>query len=191
MSKRDEVLNLLGSLLLVIPDDRITEGTLNLYVTALEDIEYHVLNEAIWTIIKTYKYPTFPKPGEIREKAVNIIMNRAGIKSPEMAWEEVVINMREVGREGVPYWTNSHIQRAVKSMGWWDICMSDNIGITRSAFVKLYSEILDELRQKLTMHAVLPELEEGNIGRDKKTLAVRFNQDGTPQTTHNLRLTEG
>jgi hypothetical protein len=191
MSNRDEILNLLGSLLLVVPDERITEGALNIYVTALEDIEYHVLNEAIWLLIRTYKFPSFPKIGDIREKAVSIILMRNGVRSPEMAWEEVVANMREVGRDGIPYWTNGHIHRAVKSMGWYDICMSENIGITRSAFIKLYSEILDELRQNLIIHAVLPELEEGSIGRDKKALAVRFNQDGTPQTSQDMGLTEG
>ena len=177
MAKQGDVLPLLGMLVAAYPNQKVPAETLKLYEMFLSDVDYDVLNEAIGMCIRDRDNTFFPAVGEIRKYAVQIILKHAGIKSAEMAWEEVVDNMRKIGHIGAPYWTSEHIRRCVKAIGWWDICMSENPGITRSAFIKLYNEVLNDLRADLTLHASLPALPEGANG-SQKAVAVRYGFDG-------------
>lgn len=58
------------------------------------------------------------------------------------AWAEVLAAVSSVGSYGKPEFSNYVIKRAVDGIGWKSICMSENIGIERAHFFKMYDQIV-------------------------------------------------
>lgn len=120
---------------------------------AFEDQPFAVVFGAVSKYILHKKFP--PTIADIREEVVRMT-NPSAMKSGEEAWEEVIIAVKKFGfyRQGEGIKTLDEVsQRAVRTIGWDNICKSETIGIERANFLKFYDSLNKGAKEK----AVLPQ----------------------------------
>lgn len=84
-------------------------------------------------------YPNTNIIAYIREYAF-IDQNRL---SAAEAWGEVICQVESIGYYGKPVFSTPIIEKAVKCVGWRNICMSENIGVERAHFMRAYESLID------------------------------------------------
>lgn len=133
-------------------DDGMLSLSVQMWHKAFEDQPFAVVFGAVSKYILHKKFP--PTIADIREEVVNMT-NPAAMKSGEEAWEEVIAAVKKFGfyRQGEAMKTlGDTIQRAVRTIGYDNICKSENIGIERANFYKLYDALNKGSKEK----AILP-----------------------------------
>lgn len=109
---------------------------------ALGDVEYRKLEEAVVYLVNVLKFK--PVPADIREALKHI--GQLNIPTPTEAWAEVVAKAN-------PYqavkWSNNLIAKAVKIIGYRNICVSENQAVERAHFLKIYQALLDRSYDQL------------------------------------------
>lgn len=70
------------------------------------------------------------------------------------AWKMVLDEMAHVGGSyGIPKIKNRLVQRAVESLGWREICSSENVDVVRAHFTKAYDSLVARDKEsKLTSY---------------------------------------
>ncbi len=115
----------------------------------LGDLDYSLASLAIKKLILESTFP--PSIAEVRNAAVEI-------QTPEQttgaqAWGEVIKAIRIYGhyREEEALASLSPVTaQVVRYMGWREICLSDEPGVVRGQFLKMYQQIAErEQKQKL------------------------------------------
>lgn len=125
--------------------------------------------------IMTNTFP--PTIAELREQVIKAT-NPDAIVTPEEAWEKVILAVKKFGYyrqdEAFQSFTNP-IKRAVKAIGWQNICMSENIGIERANFFKMYNAFeKDKQEQYIMPKEMLVKLQ--NLTHDKLVQKALDNQ---------------
>lgn len=134
MATGPQVTVALKILVAAFPAHKATPETLGVYALALSDLEYEVLTRAILWCVTHCRF--FPTVAEIREAVGDSSENRA--PSVDEAWGEILCQVRKVGSYGVPTFSHPAIAQAVRAIDWREICLSDEIGVVRGHFIKLY-----------------------------------------------------
>ena len=57
------------------------------------------------------------------------------------AWEEVMRLMRDYGPYRCPVYSCDAVRRAVRTIGWRQLCMGENVEADRAHFLKLYESM--------------------------------------------------
>jgi len=117
----------------------------------LGDLPFPVVLEATQAILALQEIPTCPAVGKIRREAVA----RMGPPRPTAAeaWASVEREIRRVGSYGRPTFEDPVTARVVHAIGWTTLCASEDIGVERGHFLRLYQE----LAQEAACEAALPE----------------------------------
>ena len=102
---------------------------------ALGDLPLDNLEKAVIKIIVSKKF--FPSISEIRSEAVSFAAPLHPL--PEEAWAEV---MAQLDPYRTPHYSDPLIQRAVKAVGYLNLCMSERIGVERAHFLQIYGAFL-------------------------------------------------
>lgn len=80
--------------------------------------------------------------------------------SAEEAWEEVVSQMRRVGRYGSPTWSCEAVGRAAMALygSWEALCerTTEQLAYDRAHFLRFYATFADEVEQEPGTHGALP-----------------------------------
>jgi hypothetical protein len=141
----------LKQLFTAYPNTQVSEQTVITYVRLLKDIPEDELQAIVEQAIATSKF--LPTIAEIRDM-------RHGLQNFEQltyveAWDTVVKEIRRIGSYGAPQFQDPITARVVKSMGWRELCMSENPGIDRAQFRDMYNALLNrqERDQKLLPQA--------------------------------------
>jgi hypothetical protein len=141
----------LKQLFTAYPNTQVSEQTVITYVRLLKDIPEDELQAIVDQAIATSKF--LPTIAEIRDM-------RHGLQNFEQltyveAWDTVVKEIRRIGSYGAPQFQDPITARVVKSMGWRELCMSENPGIDRAQFRDMYNALLNrqERDQKLLPQA--------------------------------------
>ena len=135
------------------PNQPITDDTVTAWTWAFEDVPYPVTEDAAKQWMRGGK-PFFPAPSDLRKlTATNAV---APNLIPESAWIEVTEQARKVGYgrrtvfhngESVllpgPVFSHPLIEKAVESVGWKNICHSDEPTIVRAQFLKTLNNFID------------------------------------------------
>lgn len=132
--KREETAGLIAVLSAAFPHVTVTKETMTVYHEALQDLDHLSAKEAVRDILLTAEW--FPPPATIRRK----VAERAGVlaPTPAEAWLEVMRQIEREGLRGSPVFSHPAIETVVKSLGWWNICMSDMPDTIRAHFLKSY-----------------------------------------------------
>ena len=101
----------------------------------LGDLTMENLEKAVLKIIATKKF--FPSISEIRSEAVSFAAPLHPL--PEEAWAEV---MAQLDPYHPPHYSDPLIHRAVKAIGYLNLCMSERIGVERAHFLQIYGAFL-------------------------------------------------
>jgi hypothetical protein len=133
------------------PNTQIADETMGVYVENLIDIPLSELEVIIKQAIATHKF--LPTVAEIRDMRHGL-QNYGQLTYVE-AWDTVVKEMHRIGSYGKPEFQDPLTARVVKSMGWRNLCASENPGIDRAQFRDMYNALLtrQERDQKLLPQA--------------------------------------
>lgn len=138
---------------------------LRVYYGMLGDLPEQVLMQTIQKIVATSKWP--PTIADIREVAAETILPTSTKWFD--AWETVQKAIRYCGMTdecGAYERMDELTSRAVRSMGWRNLCMSDNPVADRAHFQRIYEGL--EKQQK--ENAAIPEALRMSIAQTKKGL---------------------
>ncbi|MHB1937027.1 MAG: replicative helicase loader/inhibitor [Acidobacteriaceae bacterium] len=158
MTDRDAV-RVLSWCCAAYPNVTLAKETVEIWATVLADLPAAVVDQAVKRIIATQEIPSLPTPGRVRREAAAL----TGVLPPsaELAWEEVMDAVRRHGYTNAPRFSNELAERAMRSIGWRQICMSESLGVERGQFLRIYASLAEEVGKE----AMLPEgLRAGAIG---------------------------
>jgi len=155
----DEATKLVGWAIANFPSlqEREMGPTAALWYKMMSDIPYNIAEAALTKVLSTAKY--FPTIAEILEAV-------AEITSPEIdtaakAWGEVEKAIRIYGyyREAEALASMSpQTAKVAKYIGWREICLSEEPGVVRGQFLKMYAQVTErEQKEKL----LPPNLKDG------------------------------
>ena len=115
---------------------------------ALGDLPLDNLEKAVIKIIVSKKF--FPSISEIRSEAVSFAAPLHPL--PEEAWAEV---MAQLDPYRTPRYSDPLIHRAVKAVGYLNLCMSERIGVERAHFLQIYGAFLQTDTNRRQNEAVM------------------------------------
>ncbi|HKS27792.1 MAG TPA: hypothetical protein VJS44_08230 [Pyrinomonadaceae bacterium] len=150
-----EIAKRVGMLAAAYPNASITKETLRVYEGMLADIPLDVLDAVVRQCLAECEF--FPTIARLREMALNLTSNVSQMPTPFEAWGIVAKEIGAVGHLGNPKFENPLIEKAVKIMGWWQLCTSENPIADRAHFVKVYEQLLNRAVQDAKL---LPESRE-------------------------------
>lgn len=136
------------------------EQAMILWFNQLSDIPYNVAETALnkWVAVNKWS----PRISEIRETAWNIIHSE--VLPWGEAWEQVLRAVQKYGyyREREAMATFPELtRRAVKNLGFQNICLSENIATERANFRMIYEQLAERTQQT----EVLPDTLKTAIGQ--------------------------
>lgn len=131
---RAEVAKVLAVCSAAFPHVNVTRETAAVYAEMLADLDPQHAQQAIRRLLATSHF--FPSIAAIREATIAVANPSA--PSGAEAWAEVVLKIKQVGSRGRPEWSHPAVAVAVSTLGWWDLCMSDNQAVNRAHFWKVF-----------------------------------------------------
>lgn len=129
-----------------LPDD---DAVRNWY-QMLKDIDYKVLQMAIYKYAMTNKFP--PTVAEMRELAAEIMLGE--LPDWGEGWEQVLKAIKDFGymrpKEAMDSFDDI-TRECVKRLGFINICKSENISVERANFRQLYEQIANRQREAVKL----------------------------------------
>ena len=180
-----ETIKLMAVLRAAYPNQSITEDTVEIYATMLEDVAFEDAKRAVKTLIGESRF--FPTIAEIRTA---IVQDFDDLPAMELAWGEVMSEVKRVGYYGTPQWSSEVLMRAVRAVGWEHICLCevDQLNTLRAQFLRTYGAYrdatlrrrnLDSLHGEESVRRALPTgTEGGNPRHIGEIVPIRRQQGG-------------
>lgn len=131
----NESIKILAVLTAAYPQVEIQEETIEIYTKFLLDLPYEAGQAAALEVIARSKW--FPSIAELRQAAVGMLPKNDVPNSGE-AWGEVVRQLHSVGYYGRPSFSHPAVAKAVKAIGWYELCVSENPTADRAHFLRIY-----------------------------------------------------
>jgi hypothetical protein len=117
----------------------------------LYDLPFELCVKALQKhVLDTEKGCFVPNVGEIRRNAMNICDSDTELTGSE-AWGEVTKAIRQYGQYNTEKALESMSEitrKVVKHIGYREICFTDNIGVIRGQFLKMYEHLLKRENDK-------------------------------------------
>ena len=144
---KGEVAKLLVVLAASYPRFEVDDVKVQVWHEMLGDLDYAVASMAVKKIIMQNTFP--PAIAEVRKAAAELT-NPENLTSSE-AWGEVTRAIRNYGyyrgEEALASLSPTTAQ-VVRYMGWREICMSEDIGVIRGQFLRMYEQIATREQEK-------------------------------------------
>jgi hypothetical protein len=153
---REEAARIIHALAAAFPSANIPTETVAIYVENLIDLPVDDGMIAASNLIRTENW--FPPIAKIRSETRRV----GGALSPsrEQAWLEVEMAMRHKGRGKRVEWSHDAISESVRTMGWTNMCLSENLDVVRGQFFKVYDSISGRVNREEQIQTA-PALEAG------------------------------
>lgn len=127
----------------------------------LGDLDYKLVQVAVQKLILESPYP--PAIADIRKQVVEITTPHDEKIDAATAWGEVekAIQLYGYYREAEAMASMSpRTAKIVKYIGWQEICLSEEPGVVRGQFLKMYQQIADrEQKEKLLPQGLRDEMQ--------------------------------
>ena len=149
---KSETTKLLAMIVIGYPKFEIQELTAELWHELLGDIPFDVVKAAVKRIMLKSPFP--PSIHDVRAEATAVVSPNE-IDAAE-AWGEVLRAVRNHGSYGekeAMATLSPRARKVITWMGWREICMSEEVGVTRGQFLKMYGQVQERDKQD----ALLPE----------------------------------
>ena len=140
-AKKLQVKKLVAVLIAAYPAGKFTAETVGVYERMLVDLDYEAANAAIARLLATSKF--LPTIAEIREAALTA--HTGEIRAGGEAWGEVIKAVGKHGRNRTPgvdfQLADPVTAECVASLGWRELCDSENQPADRARFIELYDQL--------------------------------------------------
>lgn len=139
---------ILKQLFVGYPNVEISEGTVAIYIRLLADIPASDLQTIVDQCLAECKF--LPTVAELRERHRSLTVNYNQLTAAE-AWGLVLSEIRRIGSYGSPQFTDGKTSQVVKMMGWRELCASEQPGVDRAQFMRMYEQLAgrDDQEQRL------------------------------------------
>ena len=114
-----------------------------------------------------------PTVAELREAAARLSMPT--LPADAEAWAEVLAAISRYHYIGKPEFSHPAIERAVRGVGWQNICLSEQIGVERAHFFRLYGQVCEQTRADARM---LPQVRALAANLDSRRRALPSGEVG-------------
>jgi hypothetical protein len=108
-----------------------------MYLRLLQDIPADELQVVIDQSVAGYKF--LPTIAELRE-TWHSLTHGLGQQSSAEAWADVEAEIRHTGYIGSPQFENATTAAVVRSMGWRNLCASEQPAVERAQFMRMYDQ---------------------------------------------------
>ena len=148
---KTETVKLLAVISAAYPNMQVTEATVEIWHELLGDLKLNIALIAAKKLILESPYP--PTIADIRKRAVEIMTPPEDRIDAAEAWGEVMRALRVFGyyREAEALKSMSpRTAKVVRFMGWSEICLSEELGVVRGQFIKMYQQVAErEYKEQL------------------------------------------
>jgi hypothetical protein len=128
------------------PDDVLAMAAV--YIAGLADLDADRVRAAIDRLVKSSRY--IPTIAEIRAAAVDVAHGARRLGG--QAWGECLALIRRYGSHrwpGIDFEvTDPILLTTIRSLGWFDLCASDNPHADRARFIDLYDQLAQGERKE-------------------------------------------
>lgn len=152
--KRADVCALLGVAKAAYPRMEVSVPTEALWCELLADLDGDAAAAALKRHIATSPHP--PTVADLRRLAAPQLPSAAA------AWAEVLEKARGIGRERA--WSHAAIGRAVEGVGWEAIRYSEQVGVERAHFLRVYAEEASRADEQARMPEALRGADRPRLG---------------------------
>ena len=132
------------------PNSLPDKESIAVWYEMLKDIPYEVLSLSVQMHIATSQYP--PTIAEIRSGCADILT--AELDHWTGAWSKVLDAVSKygltTGREAMEQFDEITAE-AVRRVGYWAICNSENISVERANFRTAYEQLIEQKKQKVVI----------------------------------------
>ncbi len=129
-------------------DGKAVVAMIDAYASLLADLPYARCEAAVGVLLQNQ--PFIPAVSEIR--AAVLELEQGPIRSGVDAWGEVLEAMKRKGayrRPGVDFEFSDQVtHRAVQSLGWTELCLSEFSTADRARFIELYDHLAKQTRRE-------------------------------------------
>ena len=133
-----------------------TNEAKSLWFSQLEDIPYDVAETGLEKWVATHKWS--PSVADIREMAADVIAPE--IPDWGQAWGEVLkaisLYGHDRGKEAMEYLPKLAAE-TVDRMGWYNLCVSENISVERANFRQIYESLVEKEKEQAKLPPALKE----------------------------------
>lgn len=167
MTKK-QVSQLVAVIMAAWPANKVSEATTSIYETMLSDLDDGVATQAVARLMATAKF--LPTIAEIRAAAALVQTGhaRAGLE----AWGDVLREVSRTGAYRIPCFEDRLVGVCVSSLGWRNICLSENQAAERARFIEMYDRMAERYRVESTMPSHLRLTDAGVRGSSSIAEAV-------------------
>jgi hypothetical protein len=138
------------------PNFKPSELTVEVYYQVLGDIPTEELKAATLHCISESGRKFAPSVGELRGAVNELRKYVSNVPSSYQAWQEVLQQLLENGGDfGKPVWSHQLVEKAVRTIGWRNLRMSENQVADRARFVECYEQLCDRAQRE---DMLLPEV---------------------------------
>lgn len=169
MADRADIARMVAMLQAAFPNWKLNEYTLEVYYMDLRDIPADELHAAAQACRTQAGRAFAPSTGELRGAVMDLRRSVLNLPSAYDAWKEVLLQINDVGVYGVPSWTNPLIEKAVKSLGWRNLCMSDDQTADRARFLQAFAQLTERAEKEMML---VPEVRGYLADNGARMLAV-------------------
>lgn len=172
--KQSDVIKLLGMLTTAYPNMKGMEGstlnmTVDIWYECLQDIDKDVAIVAIKKNIMESSFP--PTIADIRKQVTEIMTMESERLDGASAWGEVLKAIRRDGSYNevkALESMSSTTRQVVKYMGWKELCFSENTGVIRGQFLRMYDTVANRERtERLLPIAFREDIKQISEGKKK------------------------
>jgi hypothetical protein len=121
------------------PRQTVSKETIAAYTTMLVDLDYEACKEALKRHCATSEW--FPSIAALRGLAAQV--GADPIPDQGAAWGEVMNAIRWVGYARTPTFSHPAVAAAVRAIGWFEICTTENLEATRAHWNQAYKGYRD------------------------------------------------
>ncbi|CDG37231.1 hypothetical protein CTHBC1_2648 [Acetivibrio thermocellus BC1] len=153
-----ETVKLLAVINAAYPNMQISEATVSVWHELLGDLNINLVLAATKKLILESPYP--PTIADIRKRAVEIMTLPEDRINAAEAWGEVEKAIRWYGyyREAEALASMSpRTAKVVRYIGWREICLSEEPGVVRGQFMRMYTQVAEREQKEQLLPASLKE----------------------------------
>src|SRR3990167_8529852 len=137
------------------PNWNVTQYTNEVYFQDLKDIPADELFVAAQHCRSEAGRKFAPSVGELRGAVMDLRRASMNIPSAYDAWQEVLSQIGNVGSYGSPEFSSHLIDKVVKSLGWRNLCLSENQVSDRARFLQAFEQLVERAARE---DMLLPEV---------------------------------
>lgn len=140
----NNIMPILRQLFAAYPSSMATDGTIAQYLRLLQRIPPAELQTIVDVCVSTHKF--LPTIAELFDRW-HLMHRDPNIQSAIDAWGCVVAAIAGHGYQTTPKFKNPLVTRIVHSMGWQNLCISENQMADRAHFLRAYDDLLARMEE--------------------------------------------